>query len=221
MIPKLVLGLLATFGGTALAPVQQPGSSPTAAELEGRHCSLCGEPLADGDVQVRHRGRSVPLCAGDCHAAFVADPDRHFASSSPRGSFLQEHPEAEEPVRRSWFWLGVWVVSALTSAAAGAYLAIDRARPAKAWFVAGLVGNVPTVLALALAVPRGDTSALPAGVPRGLGKVPTTRRPRPCERCGRSNHPAARCCVGCGAELEATAVSEVQSARGGTEASPC
>lgn len=41
----------------------------------------------------------------------------------------------------------------------------------------------------------------PAAIPAGLAKIPTTKQPMPCPACGGENHPSAKACSHCGAEL--------------------
>lgn len=50
----------------------------------------------------------------------------------------------------------------------------------------------------------------PAAVPPGLGKVPSTKMPVVCAACGGGNHPAARQCSFCGAQLTPSVESEVR-----------
>jgi len=72
----------------------------------------------------------------------------------------------------------------------------------------GLVVNVLALAAL-LALGRKEIIDAPEGVPRGLKKVPKTRRPRACPSCGSANHPSATSCLACGAVLEAIVDAEI------------
>ena len=197
------------FGPDARAQEQDP---------VGRHCLLCDRELQPGDTSVVHRGREVHLCTGVCAEKFEDEPERHFVRSSPRGAFLQEDPVDAGPVKTPWFWLGIYGVAGLISAALSAYIAVNRAQPPLGWFFAGLFGNVAALVVVLLFVRRGDASLLPAGVPGGLNKVPTTRSPRVCPSCGRQNHPSASNCADCGAQVQADVVSEVATVKGN---SPC
>ena len=192
------------------------GSDARAQELDpvGRHCLVCDRELESADTCIVHRGRTVPLCTGMCADKFTADPELFFARSSPRGAFLQEDPVEAGPMRGPWFWFGVYVVAGLISAALSAYIAVNRAQPPLGWFFAGLFGNVAALVVVLFFVRRGDATLLPAGVPSGLNKVPTTRRPRACPSCGRHNHPSASSCASCGTALQADVVSEVATVKG-------
>lgn len=106
-----------------------------------------------------------------------------------------------------WLWLGLYVLAGLICSALCGYVAVCRGLAPMPWFFAGLVGNV-VGLALVMSVRRGDTAALPGGIPRGFAKVPTTRAPSACPACGVTNHPSARRCTGCGASLSPTVEAE-------------
>ena len=207
-IPWLLASLAMLIGSVA-------AQSERTVATEGQRCLVCSKELTDADHGIVHRGRVVGLCAGMCSDAFHADPDPYFAALSPRGAFLAEDEVLQGPVGRPWFWFGVYVVLGLVSAAVCSYVAVNRAQSPLGWFFAGLLGNVAALVVVLFIVPKGDPTLLPAGVPAGLGKVPTTRRPVACPSCGRENHPSAQHCSRCGAGLVATVTSEVERAKGG------
>lgn len=201
-IPWLLVSL-ALLVSSAVAKNQRTALS------DGLRCLACERELTDADPVIVHRGRTVGLCSEPCAGAFAANPDPYFAKLSPRGAFLDEDERPSGPVGRPWFWFGVYVVAGLISAAVCAYVAVNRAQPPLGWFFAGLFGNVAALIVVLLVVPRGDLALLPAGVPHGLGKVATTRRPIACSACGRDNHPSATSCSRCGSAVVATVTSEV------------
>jgi hypothetical protein len=102
---------------------------------------------------------------------------------------------------------GLYVVTGLVAGAACAYLAVGRGLAPIPWFFAGLLANVIPLIVI-LTRHGADLSRFPAGIPRGLSKVPTTLSPRFCPPCGAENHPAARRCLECGAPLEPTVEPE-------------
>ncbi len=161
---------------------------------------VLAEPVGEGDVCIVHRGRRVSLHADGCVAAWKASPEALFASLQPRGALFEEPEGPSLPLRGGWLLFACYVVLGLVAGAACAYVAVARALRPLPWFFAGLVANV-LALGVLLTRPPGDASALPAGVPPGLTKVPTTRRPARCPSCAGENHPSARACAECGAAL--------------------
>jgi uncharacterized paraquat-inducible protein A len=135
-----------------------------------------------------------------------------FASLQPRSALFQETSKPASPLARGWFLLGLYIMLGLLAGAVCGYVAVARGLAPMRWFFAGLAFNVVALLAL-LARPRADTSKLPAGIPPGLAKVPTTRTPMPCPKCGAENHPAATRCTGCGADLQPSVESDLQRLR--------
>ena len=209
MASRLVAALVAAL---AFALPAAAGQS-TAHAVGSEGCLACGATVAEGTEVPVHRGREVPICE-PCLAkgAWEANRDVLFAQLQPKGALFAESEVETGPVLSGWFWFGAWVLTGLICAAASAYLAVNRAQPPATWFFAGLVGNVAALFVLLFVIPKGDPATLPAGVPSGLAKVPTTREPRPCTSCGTEVHPSASKCSSCGTTLTPLARSEVQSA---------
>lgn len=124
----------------------------------------------------------------------VGSPDR------PRGGLFSEEGPSGRPLSLGWFVLGLYVLVGLVFAGASAQLAVHKALPPIPWFFAGLFFNAVAYLVL-LTRPPGDASEFPAGIPRGLRKVPCTYYSEECPGCGYGNHPGAHCCLGCGSEF--------------------
>jgi hypothetical protein len=173
----------------------------------GEICLACDQPVQGTDLLLIHRGRRVPLHRGACFDAWSRNPDAMFAALQPRGALFQEPEESMSPLRDAWFAFGAYVLLGLIFGAACAYTAVGRGHAPVRWFFAGLAVNA-VALAILLARPRADLSNLPAGVPPGLRKVPTTRAGVPCPKCGSLNHPAARRCSSCGAALQPSVAAE-------------
>lgn len=128
-------------------------------------------------------------------------------SGRPRGGLFSEEGMPTQPLSLGWFILGLYVLLGLVFAGASAHLAVQRSLPPIPWFLAGFFLNAVGYLIL-LTRPRGDTQHLPAGIPGGLHKVPRTYDHHPCPCCGALNHPAARYCPCCHAQLEPKFESE-------------
>ena len=167
---------------------------------EGEQCIVCGQAI-DGleVVEVRYKGRSF-FVAAKMLDELKGDPDAYFEKLQARSALFDERAMEGRRTSSGWLYFGAYVLLGLVFAALCGYLAVSRSLAPIPWFFAGLAGNV-AALAVLLATPRGDPSALPAGVPAGLAKVPATRRPLPCPSCGVTNHPTAPACSACGAAL--------------------
>lgn len=166
----------------------------------GEQCLVCGRRIYGEDVvELRYKGRTFHV-AEPMLGDFEEEPERYFRKLQPRAALFDEEQVRDRPLASGWLLFGLYVLAGLLCGALAAYLAVGHGRRPLPWFFAGLALNVLAPAALA-ALPRGDLSALPAGVPPGLAKVPTTRAPAACPVCGSPNHPAARRCSACGAAL--------------------
>jgi hypothetical protein len=193
-------------------PGQEPATGWTVLDRHpgrGEQCLVCGHAIHGLEVvEIRHQGRSFHV-AGPMLGELMNDPDRYFSRVQARAALFDEAAVRALPIGRGWLAVGTYLVAGLVCGALCAYLAVGRARPALPWFFAGLAGNV-LALAAVLAGRRGDLSALPAGVPRGLAKVPTTRAAEPCPACGNPHHPSSRRCPACGLGLTPTVRAETE-----------
>ena len=106
-----------------------------------------------------------------------------------------------------WLFVGFYILLGLVFSALSVNAALNAGMRPAPWFFAGLFFNV-LAWAVLLARRQGNVSA----APKGLAKIPDTAAPLPCPACGHSNHPAARACLGCGAELRPATVSEASRA---------
>lgn len=125
----------------------------------------------------------------------------------PRGGLFSEEGPGGGELSLAWFFVGLYVLAGLIFAGACAHAAVHRARPPIPWFFAGLFLNAAGYLILLTREP-GDWRAFPAGIPRGLRKVPRTYFSEDCPECGNHNHPAAHYCPGCGGRMEPPFESE-------------
>ena len=164
---------------------------------DGEQCLVCRKPVVDEDVfEIRFKGRTF-FVGKPFMGDFEADPARYFARLQARSALFDENAlGANRPMAFGWLGLGGYVLAGLLCSASCAYIAVCKGLTPLPWFFAGLLGNVAG-LGLVMFVPPGDTAALPAGIPAGLAKVPTTRAPVACPSCGTANHPSAPA-PGCG-----------------------
>ncbi len=164
---------------------------------DGEQCLVCRKPVVDEDVfEIRFKGRTF-FVGKPFMGDFEADPARYFARLQARSALFDENAlGANRPMAFGWLGLGGYVLAGLLCSASCAYIAVCKGLTPLPWFFAGLLGNVAG-LGLVMFVPPGDTAALPAGIPAGLAKVPTTRAPVACPSCGTANHPSAGRCADC------------------------
>ena len=195
---------------TLMLAAQQPQATYEQVPAKpGEKCTICGVPLTDQDVALIVRGRRVPLNAMMVDS-FMAAPEKHFADMQPRGALFQEELGAPPGaalggISSGWFAFGAYVLIGLIFGGLSGYLAVSKGLAPIPHFFTGFTLNVfgfVYVLTRKPAVTAGD-------VPTGLVKVPTTRTPQACPRCGYTNHPSARQCLQCKASLAPTAESEV------------
>ncbi|MEM7582719.1 MAG: zinc ribbon domain-containing protein [Acidobacteriota bacterium] len=173
----------------------------------GERCIVCQQQIhGDEIVEVRYKGRTFHV-AGKMLEQLASDTDTYFQELQARSALFDERAVEGRQVSTGWLWFGSYVLIGLVFSAICGYLAIGRSLEPLPWFFAGLVGNLPALLVL-LAAGRGDSEALPAGLPAGLAKVPTTRAPVRCAECGAQNHPAATACASCGHILSPTVEAE-------------
>ena len=218
LIRRLVLVGAVCLGVVAANAQPKVAEQPPPTEWEvldqrpgdGEQCLVCGERIYGEDVvEIRYQGRTFHV-AKPLLGDFEGDPARYFAKLQARSALFDEESLAgPRPMALGWFWLGVYVLAGVICSAMCGYVAVCRALSPLPWFFAGLAGNVAGVV-LVMFVPRGDESALPAGIPRGLCKVPTTLNPKACPSCRVTNHPCAERCGNCGSPLTPSAVAETR-----------
>jgi len=175
----------------------------------GLICLVCNEPIGSDDFVFLVKGQRVAVHRVNCYGMLLGHPYRFLAILQPHGAFLGAGAE-EQAVSFAWFLVGLYILSGLVFGALGAHGALHRGRSAMAWFGLGLALNVFGYLLLYL-FSRRQMEGAPS-VPSGLRKVPATSNPLPCPRCGKTNHPAAEQCSGCGAKLQPFLESEVKKA---------
>ena len=175
----------------------------------GMVCLVCNDPIGKDDFAFLVKGQRVAVHRVNCYQKLLEHPYRFLGILQPHGAFLGAGAE-EQAVSFAWFLVGLYILSGLVFGALGAHGALHRGRSAMAWFGLGLALNVFGYLLLQLCSRRQMEGA--PSVPSGLRKVPATSNPLPCPRCGKTNHPAAEQCSGCGAKLQPFLESEVKKA---------
>lgn len=226
-IVRIAMALLAVWCVPALAQMRPTPEMPPeiVAEQEllvqGEHvriiqhqggalCVVCGKAVHAHDRMYLIRGQRVAVHepGSPCDTAFREDPRRFLAALQPRGAFLGGAPA--QGAGFAWFYLGIYVLVGLVFAALCGQLALERGHPQLQWYLAGFFLSLLAYGALRARPARALLA--PAGVPAGLGKISSTYAPSHCA-CGAENHPSAKQCSTCGAELQPQVVSEVARVR--------
>lgn len=131
--------------------------------------------------------------------AALAQQPADSSAKRPSAGLFSEEASGEQQLAWGWFAFGLYVLAGLIFACASSHLAMHKALPSIPWFFAGLFFNVLGYLVL-LTRPHGDASQFPAGIPRGLHKLPRTYTSATCPGCGAPIHPAAVRCPACDAD---------------------
>ncbi len=207
------------YAQTASAPVASVGPQELSVggkvlgkrikTIPGMICLVCNHPIGRDDFVFLVNGQRVAVHRLNCYGILRLHPNQFLTILQPHGAFLGAGAE-EQGVSFAWFLVGLYVLSGLVFGALAAHRALHRGRSAAAWFSLGLAFNVFGYLLLHLYSSKQSEGML--SVPPGLQKVPATLNPSPCPRCGRTNHPAAEQCSGCGARLQPVVESEVKKA---------
>ncbi|MBZ5515787.1 MAG: zinc ribbon domain-containing protein [Acidobacteriia bacterium] len=171
----------------------------------GETCLVCNQPISSDGAVYLVDGQRVPVHRGACDDKLRTNPRIFLAKLKPRGAFL-DAGSLSSKASYGWLYVGFYVLAGLVFGALAAHRAFRVGRRPLAWFVLGLIANLPAY-ALLLALPKREFRA-PAGIPPGLGKIASTYSPQPCPRCGAENHPSAPECSNCGAKLSPTVLSE-------------
>lgn len=207
-----LIGLAWILASSLSLLAQEPGREttpyPVVEARAGETCIVCDKAVGPKDRVYEFEGQRVPVHVGACDIAFLRNPGHYLARLKPRGAFLSAEPNLAPNISWRWFAFGIYVLLGLVFGAICAYRAVNHALKPWPWFLAGFFFNLFGFLAL-LTRPAGESSMAPAGLPRGLVKVPTTSSPRICPHCGTPNHPAATSCSGCGNKIEPLVTSEV------------
>jgi len=185
----------------------------TVAAKSGELCAVCGNPVSDTDVALIVKGRRVPL-KREMVEEFVRHQDKYFAGLQPKGALFQEEvgPESEGrgSVGMGWFLFGVYVLIGLLFGGLSGYAAIGKGlKPIPNFFVGLLFPLFGYIYVLSR--PRAEGLG---EIPSGLVKVPDTSTPMQCKACGNTNHPSARRCSVCHAELKPARDSEASRTLG-------
>lgn len=212
-VPLLLLlfSFPALSNGSEALSAAEGRSSPaieyTRAEImPGDRCLVSGLPLEEDDIAILVLGRRVPL-KREALEIFLENPDTYFSALQPKGALFAEDIIRPKRISLGWFFFGAYVLVGLIFGALCAHEAIMRGLPPHRCFFYGLLINVFGYLLIRME--RADGAP---DIPSGLVKVPLTSRPNPCPYCGHQNHPTARRCSGCGADLVPKKISETKKA---------
>lgn len=179
----------------------------------GERCIICKVPLSEEDVILIVRGRRVPLKQAMVDS-FLNNQEKYFAALQPKSALFHENIDvpagvAQGGISMGWFLFGSYIFVALIFSGLSGYTAVSKGLPAIPNYFIGFFFSIFGYLY----VLTRPAMAKKGEVPEGLVKVPTTYSPVPCEKCGCTNHPSARECSGCGAELEPSMQSEVERSK--------
>jgi len=185
---------------------------PVVPAKPGESCTVCGVPLTEDDVALIVKGRRVPLNSAMVEE-FLQNKEMYFANLQPKGALFQENLDSPSGtalggISSGWFLFGLYVLVALIFGGMSGYAAVGRGlKPIPHFFIGFLFSafGFLYVMTRPKAVKRGE-------IPPGLVKVPVTASPVPCEKCGHANHPSAKRCAECGADLKPRVESEVERA---------
>lgn len=200
-------GTIAITATTAAAtPPAPPIVAPAADAGRGSTpCLVCRQPVVEGAGERSvHRGRNIVVHANPCAAQWRADPDRYFATLQPRGVLFDEE-SVRQHAGPGWLIASGLILAGVLFGAGCAYVAVAKGLRPGVWFGLGFAGNAVALFVLALRPSR--RTDFPAGIPRGLRKVPLTLTPLGCA-CGAPNHPTARHCARCGSALASRGTPE-------------
>ncbi len=170
-------------------------------------CVVCNHSVSDGVQPIQYKGRQVHVCTGKCQEHWLAEPDRHFAKMQSRSALFDEKSVNENPVNYGWLYFGFYMLAGMIFGGLCGFQALGKGLDPQFWFLIGLFFNVIAYVMIST-TPKGDLSGLPAGVPAGFGKIPSTVLPIQCPHCDQKVHPSARYCSGCQVKLEPKIESE-------------
>ncbi|MCI0628443.1 MAG: hypothetical protein L0387_43460 [Acidobacteria bacterium] len=186
---------------------------PTVPARSGEICSVCGVPVSTDDVAFIVKGRRMPVMKR-MRGAFLENPETYFKRKQVKSALFQEEFQAPKGVVQAgvslrWFFAGLYILTALIFGGLSGYAAVGKGLPPISYF---FIGFFLSALGYMYVLSR-PSRAGPGEVPAGLAKVPITRAPVACSRCGNMNHPAAAFCALCKASLSPRVESEVSRAR--------
>lgn len=201
-------GILMLLLSIGISPAQESSTPADLAIKTGDYCIVGFESSDHLDNVIIYKGRRVGVCPP--HAAVLENPDSldyYFATLQPRSALYHEEAiqGASRPIQTGWFYFGIWVAIALLAAALSTGVALRKGLPAVKWFFIGLVGSI---FGLILTLMQQATATI--SMPPHLGKLPVTLPPLICKTCGAQNHPSAKQCPNCQAELQPGIESEVK-----------
>jgi hypothetical protein len=169
------------------------------AALDGETCVVCNGRTSSQDLAYRVNGQRVAVMRG-MEEDVLKNPAKYVAALKPEGLFSSAGRQT--PGGQALLWLGTLVLIGLLCGAMCSHLAMARGLSPWSWFFLGLGFSLLAVAVL-------WRKPVVAAAPVGMNKVPSTRAPMPCPKCGDWNHPSATRCLGCGNVLTPTASSEV------------
>jgi hypothetical protein len=171
---------------------------------KGDRCIICDIPLKEGSgLALLIKGRRVTIDLNHFQE-FITNQVKYFAKVEPQGALFQESAVLPHAIQYGWFIVGMWIFTALISAAICCNVAMRKGLRASLWFFRGLLFHF--IGLLWVINKKGTAKAQPLPI---LGKIPLTSQPVKCPKCQALNHPAASKCSKCHSELTPLQESEV------------
>jgi YHS domain-containing protein len=170
-------------------------------------CPVDGESVESREHGLTWQGRRYYMDSEVCLREFMADPETFAKRIEPRAALLSA-PRTDQPsYSPRVLYVSLLVVIGLVSGAVTSYVAVQKGLSGMTWFALGFVLNVFGIVMVLFC--RGRETLFRTA---GLCKTPQTFTPTPCPHCGKTNHPSAARCSGCGTTLSPAVESDVARA---------
>lgn len=174
---------------------------------KGDRCIICDIPIKDGTgLALLIKGRRVTIDLNHLQE-FITNQAKYFAKPEPQGALFQESAVLLNAINYGWFIAGLWIFTALISAAICCNVAFKKGLSASSWFFRGLLLHFIGIVWVILKKEITQDQTIPA-----FGKIPETSKPVKCPKCQALNHPAANSCSKCHSDLIPIQESEVNRA---------
>ena len=171
---------------------------------KGDRCIICDIPIKEGTgLALLIKGRRVTIDL-DHFQEFITNQAKYFAKLEPHGALFQESAVLPHAMKYGWFIAGLWIFTALISAAICCNVALKKGLRASPWFFRGLLFHFMGIVWVTLIKSTAQDRTIPT-----FGKIPKTSKPVKCPTCQALNHPAARQCSKCHSELIPIQESEI------------
>jgi hypothetical protein len=171
---------------------------------KGDRCIICDIPIKEGSgLALLIKGRRVTIDL-DHLPEFIKNQTKYFTELEPHGALFQESAVLPQTLKYGWFITGLWIFTALITAAVCCNVALKKGLHPTVWFIRGFLLHFIGIFWIMSKRITTTQQKLPA-----FGKIADTSRPVECHACRALNHPAASKCSTCQSKLIPTEESEV------------